>query len=59
MRCTHKGAELNQKGEELICPSHGSIFDMEGNVIKAPANKGLKSFPVTAEPTEIIVHLIK
>ena len=58
MKCTHKGSELNQKGIELVCPSHGSIFDLEGNVINTPAKQNLKTYPVSVKKSEIIVHLL-
>ena len=58
MKCTHKGSSLQQKDKELVCPSHGSSFDMDGNVAKSPAKQALKKFPVTIEGTNIIIHLV-
>jgi cytochrome b6-f complex iron-sulfur subunit len=37
-RCTHLGCRINQtNGESLLCPCHGSEFDLDGNVIVGPA----------------------
>jgi len=58
MKCTHKGAELTKSGDKLVCPSHGSTFDFDGNVMNKPAKTELKRFPVTSNANEIIVHLV-
>jgi nitrite reductase/ring-hydroxylating ferredoxin subunit len=58
MKCTHKGAELKREDDKLVCPAHGSTFDLDGNVTNKPAKTELKRFPVTATATEIIVHLV-
>ena len=44
-RCTHAGAPTNVSGTQLLCPSHGSIFNPEnGEVIRGPALDPLKSY---------------
>jgi Rieske Fe-S protein len=37
--CTHVGCHLHWNGFEVCwdCPCHGSIFDIDGNPINAPA----------------------
>lgn len=49
--CTHAGRPLSGgilDGHELICPAHGARFDLRtGSVIGAPAEAGLKRYPVT------------
>src|SRR5438045_253050 len=47
MKCTHQGSELQASGDHLYCPSHGSEFDKKGNVAHGPAEKNLRTFPVT------------
>lgn len=44
--CTHKGAKLkyDEKTGQIFCPSHGSRFDMKGQVVKGPANKPLETY---------------
>ncbi len=58
MKCTHKGAEINLEGDKLVCPSHGSTFDMDGNVTNKPAKTELKRFPVTLNENEITIHFV-
>jgi Rieske Fe-S protein len=50
MSCTHMGVKLKVDGDELVCPAHGSIFDLEGNVTKGPAKRNLDKFEI--EPAE-------
>jgi nitrite reductase/ring-hydroxylating ferredoxin subunit len=41
-RCTHLGCRIDKvKDGKLVCPCHGSTFDMTGKPIKGPANKSL------------------
>jgi Rieske Fe-S protein len=46
MMCTHQDNPLTATNTGLFCASHGSSFDLEGRVTKAPANKPLRTFPV-------------
>jgi Rieske Fe-S protein len=42
-RCTHLGCKINKsKNNELLCPCHGSTFDLNGNPTKGPAIKPLE-----------------
>jgi cytochrome b6-f complex iron-sulfur subunit len=44
--CTHLGCIINQKKEDcLVCPCHGSEYDLEGNAVKGPAWKSLGIIP--------------
>ncbi len=44
--CTHLGCIINKvENGKLICPCHGSEFDLNGNAVKGPAYKPLKSYP--------------
>lgn len=41
-RCSHLGCIINKiKGDELICPCHGSRFSLNGDVLEGPASKKL------------------
>ena len=58
-RCTHAGAPL-EEGELvddiLICPWHGSRFNVNtGAVVKGPAEKPLKVYPIKTEENNIMV----
>src|SRR5688572_8866668 len=57
MKCTHQGSELQAAGDHLYCSSHGSEFDKKGNVSQGPAEKNLRSFPVTVVGDKIFIEL--
>ena len=57
MQCTHQGAELQVFGDKLQCPAHGSEFDINGNVTNSPADKSLRTFPVTVLNDQIKISL--
>ena len=59
MKCTHQGAELQVSGDRLQCPAHGSEFDKEGKLLSGPANKDLRTFPVTVQSNELFIDLRK
>jgi 3-phenylpropionate/trans-cinnamate dioxygenase ferredoxin subunit len=48
--CPHRGGPLsdgNVASDEVICPWHGSRFDIKtGAVVSPPARQGVKSFPI-------------
>ncbi|HPF51686.1 MAG TPA: Rieske (2Fe-2S) protein [Draconibacterium sp.] len=40
--CTHLGCRIDKmEGNRLICPCHGSEYDLNGKVMKGPAYKNL------------------
>src|SRR2546427_13309292 len=61
--CTHRGGPLAEGmvvGEEVICPWHGSRFNVKtGSVLTLPARQGVESFPVrvTGDDVEVEVDL--
>lgn len=57
MQCTHQGAELQVFGDKLQCPAHGSEFTNKGNVQGGPAEKKLRSFPITIENHQLKISL--
>lgn len=57
MRCTHEGVGLTATSQKIFCPSHGSEFDLEGNVVKEPALRNLKKFRTELNNNDIIIHL--
>ncbi len=48
-KCTHLGCAVPWMAErkQFECPCHASIFDITGDVIKAPAPRALDLYPVT------------
>jgi Rieske Fe-S protein len=57
MRCTHQGNELQVFGDKLQCPAHGSEFDNNGKVKNGPADRPLRTFPVTIENKHLKISL--
>ncbi len=35
--CTHEGGTINLMGSDYVCPRHGAVFDLDGNVVAGPA----------------------
>ena len=57
-RCTHLGCIINnQSGDSLLCPCHGSAYNLSGEVIKGPAIKPLKlmEFEISTDGSTITV----
>ena len=57
MRCTHQGNELQVFGDKLQCPAHGSEFDNTGIVRNGPADRSLRTFPVTVNNKQLKISL--
>lgn len=59
MECTHWGSDVRYRpGEDrLVCPSHGSAFDLQGAVIDGPADEPLRRYPVAERDGFIEVTL--
>jgi Rieske Fe-S protein len=51
--CTHLGCKIN-KAENgfIICPCHGSAFNIEGDAVKGPAIHPLKSLHFSIDETK-------
>jgi nitrite reductase/ring-hydroxylating ferredoxin subunit len=60
-RCTHAGAPLAEgtlDGEVLTCPWHYSQFNItSGKVIKGPAQKPLRTYPVEEKENGYYIDL--
>lgn len=57
LRCTHEGVGLTPTTGKIFCSAHGSVFDLNGNVIKEPALRPLKAYPTEVINNQIIIHL--
>ena len=51
-RCTHLGCKINQHdNNQLLCPCHGSTFDLLGNATKGPAVRPLEKMTFEIDDT--------
>jgi cytochrome b6-f complex iron-sulfur subunit len=46
LTCTHLGCTVEEDGEVFTCPCHGSRFNIDGEVLKGPAQKPLRCLEV-------------
>jgi len=56
--CTHRGCAVETRGEQLVCPCHGSTYDRNGAVLRGPAEQPLHKYQTRAVAggVEIIVR---
>lgn len=45
--CTHLRCFVRPSKQFLLCPCHGSTFDLQGNAVRGPAEKPLQRYGVT------------
>ena len=57
--CTHRKEKLTYDHQQkaLVCPAHGSRFDLQGTVLNGPAKKSLEVIPARLEGERIILTL--
>jgi cytochrome b6-f complex iron-sulfur subunit len=57
IKCTHKGCDLTYAKDEkqLLCPCHGSTFDLSGAVVKGPATRPLNYYHAELQGDEVMV----
>jgi len=55
--CTHLGCLVDYSKAEnrIICPCHGAIFDLEGNVVSGPPPRPLPRVPLQVEGDAIVI----
>lgn len=59
-RCTHLGCKINESSKnQLLCPCHGSTYNLEGIPTKGPAIKPLeeKDFVLDNEKNTITISV--
>lgn len=55
--CTHLGCTVDIQENQLICPCHGSTYDRNGAVLRGPAERPLRRYPVTESAGSIVISL--
>jgi len=53
--CTHLGCTVEQKDDGFACPCHGSRYDGDGNVLRGPAQKPLRSLRVEITSDQYLI----
>jgi Rieske Fe-S protein len=56
-RCTHRGCQVDPQGPRLVCPCHGSEYDLDGAVLEGPAERPLRTYPAVREGDVVVVDL--
>jgi Rieske Fe-S protein len=56
-RCTHRGCQVDPQGARLVCPCHGSEYDLDGAVLEGPAERPLRAYPAVREGDLVVVDL--
>ena len=53
--CTHKGCTVAPQGDQLVCPCHGSTYDLAtGDNTGGPAPKPLAKIPVKVKGGQVV-----
>jgi cytochrome b6-f complex iron-sulfur subunit len=55
--CTHLGClvDYDKAQKRIVCPCHGAIFDLDGNVLSGPPPRPLPKFPLQVEGESIVI----
>ena len=57
-KCTHLGCRIQQaEGNEIVCPCHGSRFNMRGQVVHGPATRGLQPLNYSIDRANAVLHV--
>ena len=57
MECTHQQNQLIASANGFQCPLHGSRFNLDGQVIKGPAERSLKKFTASIDQDLVVIQL--
>jgi len=56
-RCMHRGCQVEPTDDRLVCPCHGSEYDLNGGVLQGPTERALVRYRVTRRDDGLVVHL--
>jgi Rieske Fe-S protein len=56
LKCTHQDNQLTADQGGFNCSLHGSAYNKDGRVTKGPAERALKSYLVTTENNQLVIH---
>jgi Rieske Fe-S protein len=57
--CTHQQCTVEHKAgsDKIECPCHGSIYDLEGKVLKGPAEDPLQRFETSLKDGRVVIDM--
>jgi Rieske Fe-S protein len=55
--CTHLRCFVRPSKHFLLCPCHGSTFDLEGNAVRGPAEQPLARYRTEMSADGIVIHI--
>ena len=55
--CTHSGCTMDYdaSANQMSCPCHGSLFSLDGRVVRGPANRAVKVYTATLASNTITI----
>jgi Rieske Fe-S protein len=58
-RCTHLGCQTSydRRAKRIVCPCHGGVFDLQGNVMEGPPPAPLPTLQARVENGEVMVQI--
>ena len=57
LQCTHQQNQLMVNSNGYKCNLHGSQFNLDGMVVKGPAERALRKFTASLDQDRLIVQL--
>lgn len=55
--CTHQGCKVRLVRNELHCPCHNSMYDLEGQVVRGPSKHPLVEYGFSLQGSRLTIHL--
>lgn len=55
--CMHLGCTVKKQPSVIRCPCHGSVYSLEGEVLRGPTEHPLKQFPIRMDETLAEIQL--
>lgn len=57
LECTHQKNQLILNGNRFFCTLHGSQFNLNGAVVKGPAERPLKKYTTSLEGDQLVIQI--
>lgn len=56
--CPHLGCRINRsEGDQLVCPCHGSRFNLHGELLHGPATRALQPLSFELDRAESVLRI--